>query len=129
MRELELLRAVYKTNLLNGASVDAISVAVGEEPSETTLGLGQAADEGLLRMGDAEIVLTPEGRARLKIVMIGGAFEIIHPGHLHTISEARRLGNTLVVVVAADKTVLKNKQRDPVTTQDWRVKLASALRD
>ena len=30
--------------------------------------------------------------------------------------------------MATDKTVAKNKGREPVTTQEWRVKLVSALR-
>lgn len=31
-------------------------------------------------------------------------------------------------MVATDKTVAKNKGRDPVTSQEWRVKLVSAVR-
>jgi FAD synthetase len=68
------------------------------------------------------------GRRRLKVVMIGGAFEIIHPGHIQTFSAARKLGNTLVVVVATDESVSRNKGRPPVTNQEWRVMLVSSLR-
>jgi len=34
-----------------------------------------------------------------------------------------------VAVVATDKSVSRNKGRDPVTTQEWRVKLVGALRE
>ena len=60
--------------------------------------------------------------------MIGGAFEIIHPGHIHAFLDARQLGNTLVVVVATDESVLRNKGRPPVTRQELRVMLVSSLR-
>ncbi len=76
-----------------------------------------------------DVSLTATGRSRLTVVMIGGAFEIIHPGHIHTIEGAKKLGDTLVVVLAADGTVNKNKGREPVTPQEWRVRLVSALRE
>ena len=60
--------------------------------------------------------------------MLGGAFEIIHPGHVHALSEARGLGNTLVVVVATDESVERNKGRAAVTDQASRVALVSSLR-
>src|SRR5580692_5189009 len=130
MNEKELLKAVYGTRLSQGlATVDAVSLALGETPEEVALGLEEASRGGLVEVRGREIALTPKGRAKMRVVMIGGAFEIIHPGHLHTITEAKRFGNTLVVVVATDRTVSKNKGREPVTTQDWRVKLVAALRE
>ena len=39
-----------------------------------------------------------------KIVLAGGVFDIIHPGHIHTLNAAKKLGDVLVVVVATDKT-------------------------
>jgi cytidyltransferase-like protein len=130
MNEKELLKAVYGTRLSQGlATVDSISLALGETPEEVGLRLEEASRGGLLDVSGQEVTLTAKGRAKLSVVMIGGAFEIIHPGHLHTITEAKRFGNTLVVVVATDRTVSKNKGREPVTTQEWRVKLVAALRE
>jgi len=43
-------------------------------------------------------------------------------------AEARKLGNTLVAVAATDAAVMKNKGREPVTPQEWRVRLISTLR-
>ena len=129
MQELDLLRAIYVARV-QGATPDLehISVALGEPTGDVGLHLDEAVRGGLVKLPGGEAELTGDGRARLKIVMIGGAFEIIHPGHLHTIEEARRLGNTLVAVVAADMTVLKNKGREPVTSQDWRVRLVTSVK-
>ncbi len=129
MRETDILRAVYSTTLLEGRStLEAVAKSLGEPLPEVAEKLQAAASAGLVLTHGDELSLTPEGRSKLKVVMIGGAFEIIHPGHLHTIEQAKTLGDTLVVVVATDKNIVKNKRRDPVTTQEWRVKLVSAVR-
>jgi FAD synthetase len=39
----------------------------------------------------------------MKTVMTCGTFEILHPGHLFYLREAKKLGDRLVVVVARDK--------------------------
>lgn len=130
MREVDALRAVYGTTLTDGRSaIRSVAAHCGVTESEARAVIERAVKEGLLESTDGWLRLTPEGRRRLKVVMIGGAFEIIHPGHLHTIDQAKELGDTLVAVVAADKSVLKNKGREPVTSQDWRVKLVGALRN
>ena len=41
-------------------------------------------------------------------VVLGGAFQSIHPGHLWLMKKAKELGR-LTVVVASDKTVMKRK--------------------
>jgi FAD synthetase len=48
-------------------------------------------------------------RIVMKKVLAGGAFNLIHPGHILFLRKARELGDFLVVVVASDKTVLRNK--------------------
>jgi len=45
----------------------------------------------------------------MKKVLAGGAFNLVHPGHVFFLEKARKLGDCLVVVVASDKTVLNRK--------------------
>ena len=40
----------------------------------------------------------------MKLVMCAGTFDIVHPGHLYFFSEAKKLGDKLIVVVARDET-------------------------
>lgn len=77
---------------------------------------------------DSDSKITKEGRESLRIVLAGGVFDIIHPGHIHTLSEAKKLGDVLVVVIATDKTALKMKKRRPLHTQEQRKMLVDALR-
>ena len=62
-----------------------------------------------------------------KIVLAGGVFDIIHPGHINTFNAAKKLGDTLVVVVATDKTALKMKKRKPLHSAELRQELVSSL--
>ena len=48
--------------------------------------------------------LTFIGRDALKVVLVGGVFDLIHPGHIHTLKAAKAEGDVLVVVVARQST-------------------------
>ena len=37
--------------------------------------------------------LTEKGRNSLCVVLAGGVFDIIHPGHIHTLNAAKELGD------------------------------------
>ena len=71
--------------------------------------------------------LTESGRTSLKVVLAGGVFDIIHPGHIHTLNAAKKLGDVLVVVVATDNTAVKMKKRTPLHTQEQRQELVDSL--
>ncbi len=71
--------------------------------------------------------LTESGRDSLRIVLAGGVFDIIHPGHIHTLNAAKELGDVLVVVVATDNTAVKMKKRKPLHTQEQRQELVNSL--
>jgi FAD synthetase len=59
--------------------------------------------------------------------MATGVFDILHPGHLHFLIEAKSLGDELVVVVATDATVRKHKH-EPITPEKMRVEMVGALK-
>jgi cytidyltransferase-like protein len=71
--------------------------------------------------------LTEIGRNSLRIVLAGGVFDIIHPGHIHTLNAAKGLGDVLVVVVATDNTAVKMKKRQPLHSQEQRQELVNSL--
>ena len=71
--------------------------------------------------------ITEKGRNSLCVVLAGGVFDIIHPGHIHTLNAAKKLGDVLVVVVATDNTAVKMKKRRPLHTQEQRQELVNSL--
>ncbi len=60
-------------------------------------------------------------------VMASGVFDLLHPGHLYYLKEAKKLGDELVVVVATDNTVRKRKH-EPITPQEMRLEMVEALK-
>ena len=60
-------------------------------------------------------------------VLAGGVFDIIHPGHIHTLNAAKALGDILVVAIATDKTAQKMKKRPPLHNQKLRCQLVNSL--
>ncbi len=63
-----------------------------------------------------------------KIVFTNGCFDLLHPGHIHLIHQARSLGNRLIVGLNSDESVrrLKGSTR-PILTQNDRSVILSAL--
>jgi FAD synthetase len=60
-------------------------------------------------------------------VMATGTFDLLHMGHIYYLREAKKLGDTLVVVVATDNTVRKLKH-EPITPQETRLSLIKELK-
>lgn len=62
------------------------------------------------------------------VVMTNGCFDILHPGHVLYLQQARKLGDRLVVAVNDDDSVkrLKGESR-PINTVDRRMAVLSAL--
>ena len=60
-------------------------------------------------------------------VMAVGIFDLLHAGHLHYVEQAKSLGEELVVVIAHDETVRKQKH-EPVTGQNLRRRMVEGLK-
>lgn len=123
------LAAIFSMGV-KGEKADTTSIA-----SRLGLKLEEARREikGLQRLGlvtneGGSARLTQKGRRAIRVVFIGGGFELIHYGHIYTISRARALGDALVVSVARDSTIRKRKKREPIINEDDRVTLLSSLR-
>ena len=78
-------------------------------------------------VNEDKCTLTEIGRDSLQVVLAGGVFDIIHPGHIHTLNAAKALGDILVVVVATDNTSVKMKKRRPLHSQEQRQELVNSL--
>jgi FAD synthetase len=59
--------------------------------------------------------------------MATGVFDLLHPGHLYFLTEARRLGDELVVVVARDQTARRLKH-EPYVPEMIRREMVEALK-
>ena len=78
-----------------------------------------------------DALLTAIGSAQVrgeKVIMTNGCFDLLHPGHVAYLAEARRLGDRLVVAVNSDESVrqLKGEGR-PINGLESRMTLLAAL--
>lgn len=60
-------------------------------------------------------------------VMATGTFDLLHLGHIYYLKEAKKLGDTLSVVVSTDLTVRRLKH-EPVNTEEIRLNLIKELK-
>jgi len=62
------------------------------------------------------------------VVFTNGVFDLLHPGHVRYLQEARALGGALVVGLNSDRSVAANKGPGrPVTPEAERAEILSAL--
>ena len=130
MESKRTLAALFSMGL-RGEKADARALAarVGLRLDEARRELDDLSDKGFVEMAKGTARLTPKGRRAIKVVFIGGGFEIIHYGHVYTLGKAKSLGDVLVVSVARDGTIRRRKKREPLIGEQDRVKLLSSLRE
>lgn len=62
------------------------------------------------------------------VVFTNGVFDLLHPGHVRYLREARALGDALIVAINSDRSVRVNKGAGrPVNPQDERAEVLLAL--
>lgn len=62
----------------------------------------------------------------MRIILASGVFDLLHPGHLYYLSQARQLGDRLIVVVTSDATC-RRQNKKPLFSQTDRLQLVKAL--
>ncbi len=108
--------------------VSTLGHRLGLRPKEAEKEIVGLVNKGLANFQGGNVELTARGRRSIRVVFIGGGFEVIHYGHAYTIEKAKSLGDVLVVSVARDTTIRRRKKREPLVNERDRVKLLSSLK-
>jgi D-beta-D-heptose 7-phosphate kinase/D-beta-D-heptose 1-phosphate adenosyltransferase len=62
------------------------------------------------------------------VVFTNGVFDLLHPGHVRYLQDARRLGDVLIVGLNSDRSVRANKGPErPITPESERAEILLAL--
>jgi cytidyltransferase-like protein len=109
------LQNIERHMLEKGGSGKGRGVAGGDREGKDGSGRG------------ARYFLKPEYRGKFTVAMTGGVFDVIHIGHIDTLSRAKEEADVLVVVVAQDAHIEK-KKRKPLHSQEYRRVLVQALK-
>lgn len=63
-----------------------------------------------------------------RVVFTNGVFDLLHPGHIRYLRDARALGDALIVGINSDRSVRANKgPARPITPERERAELVAAL--
>ncbi len=83
----------------------------------------------ILSVDDAVILSNTLKEQEKSIVLVGGCFDILHPGHFIFLEKAKKQGDILFVLLESDQkiTELKGSER-PIHTQYERAMMLTALR-
>jgi FAD synthetase len=66
-----------------------------------------------------------------KVVLASGVFDLLHLGHVKFLEEAKKAGGKdaeLLIIIARDSTVEKNKGRKPIISENQRRALVESLK-
>src|SRR5690348_13214218 len=110
-----ILRSIYCNHLINGPTLNSlISYIENKKDLNAEIFFSTLIDLEKLGYvilkyelnteGSKQIVchLSDLGRSKIKVVLVGGVFDILHLGHIHTLKTAKSFGDILVVIVATN---------------------------
>lgn len=124
-----LEEACYLANAAAGIVVGKLGTST-VSPSELEQAIHQRAETGFGVVSEDELkVIVKQSKTRgEKIVMTNGCFDILHPGHVSYLENARKLGDRLIVAVNTDESVkrLKGESR-PINDLDARMAVLAGL--
>ncbi|UHC19532.1 D-glycero-beta-D-manno-heptose 1-phosphate adenylyltransferase [Methylobacterium currus] len=125
----DLVLAARLANRAAGLAVARVgTTAVGAESLRQALAPTAAAGGRVMSLAEAAAAAA-EWRGRgARVVLTNGCFDLLHPGHLHLITQARARGDRLIVAVNDDASVrrLKGPAR-PVQPEADRARLLAGL--
>ena len=121
----EIITAFFVATLSGDTAMDIIRKKLALSPEYVQERIEDLVKNGFIENNKKN--LTDLGRNSIRVVLAGGVFDIIHPGHIHTLMAAKALGNVLVVVIATDKTAQKMKNRIPLHNMELRKDLVKSL--
>ena len=120
-----IIKAAYVMQMRHGPLTEDEILTIATETELKT-----ALEEGYIikHLNEPRYSLSGVGRSKIKVVLAGGVYDVLHLGHLAALSEARTLGDVLIAVVASDITVEMLKGRKPIFPQEDRRKLVDGLK-
>ena len=106
-----LLKKIYAHWVINdiGVKIEELETILDDDTLKREL--QKASEENLVKIKNDRFYIMDKGREKFKVVLTGGAYDLIHRGHLETLEAASALGDFLIVVVATDITVGKRKRK------------------
>ncbi len=127
--KLPMSEAMQLANMGAGVVVGKLGTATVTPDELLQAMYGQRAEKhGVCEIEQMQRLMQTAQDNGEKIVMTNGCFDILHPGHVRYLQQARTLGDRLVVLVNSDASVsrLKGPER-PINDLQHRMEMLAAL--
>ncbi|MCU0736374.1 MAG: bifunctional D-glycero-beta-D-manno-heptose-7-phosphate kinase/D-glycero-beta-D-manno-heptose 1-phosphate adenylyltransferase HldE [Methylotetracoccus sp.] len=121
--------ATILANLAAGLVVGKLgTAAVSAEELHAALASRRAEHHGVVSLDTLSGLVTFARQRGERIVLTNGCFDILHPGHIKYLRQARALGDRLIVLVNSDDSVKRLKgQGRPINALEHRMDMLAAL--
>lgn len=122
--------AVNLANIAAGVEVRKIGAAPvsRREITSEILGRGAQGSDKVVALDALRPIVERMRRLGQRIVFTNGCFDLLHPGHVVLLKEARAFGDALIVGVNTDRSVRENKGPSrPIYNETFRALLLGAL--
>jgi len=126
--EKKILCRIFLNNLEKKRTARNIQKYLDIEKKEFNRIIDNLISNQLVKKIKSNYILTEKGRKSIKVVLTGGVYDIIHPGHIHTLKNSKQEGDLLIVSIARDNRVIKIKGRKPINNEKRRTILVSSIR-
>jgi D-beta-D-heptose 7-phosphate kinase/D-beta-D-heptose 1-phosphate adenosyltransferase len=121
--------ATVLANQAAGLVVAKLGTAtISQQELKATLHTLDDMPKGFVTADELDVAITTARVNGEKIVLTNGCFDILHPGHVRYLQQAKDLGDRLVILVNDDASVgrLKGPER-PINPLETRAEMLSAL--
>jgi D-beta-D-heptose 7-phosphate kinase/D-beta-D-heptose 1-phosphate adenosyltransferase len=121
--------ATVLANQAAGLVVAKLGTAtISQQELKATLHTLDDMPKGFVTADELDVAITTARVNGEKIVLTNGCFDILHPGHVRYLQQAKDLGDRLIILVNDDASVgrLKGPQR-PINPLETRAEMLSAL--
>lgn len=126
---MTLEQACLAANAAAGVVVSKLGTsAVSFQELQQAVDVTKEPEFGVISLDALKLELQHHKAKGEKIVMTNGCFDLLHPGHVKYLEQAKSLGNKLIVAVNSDESVrqLKGPTR-PVNSLEHRMTVLAAL--
>ncbi|MGE4520802.1 MAG: bifunctional D-glycero-beta-D-manno-heptose-7-phosphate kinase/D-glycero-beta-D-manno-heptose 1-phosphate adenylyltransferase HldE [Desulfobacteraceae bacterium] len=131
---VDLVSSVRIANYAAGIVVSKLGTAFTTKDELKSVILAEVQKEfkplkkGIVNLEELISLLGEAKRRGEKIVMTNGCFDILHPGHIKYLREAKKLGERLIVAVNSDISVTRLKgEKRPLNSVETRMTMLDAL--
>jgi cytidyltransferase-like protein len=123
-----ILRKVFAHELQGTPTLTRLGSSLSGDPALLKGSVRKLEKDGLVLLQGDDLRLTPKGRSRIKVGLVAGVFDLVHPGHVAFLWWAKNKVDVLAVIVARDPNSRRRKGRSPIQSESDRLAVVSGFK-